>query len=102
MGKRTSLSPAGRGRGEGAQGWKSIFGRRTPSPQPSPPRGEGVQRPECRYSLDDPLLGLAPVDLPVDPGAEIEAEGAHAGRRARSFAADDPRGGRAAGAAFPI
>jgi valyl-tRNA synthetase len=38
-----TLSPAGRGQGEGAATPENGLDRRTPSPQPSPPGGEGVK-----------------------------------------------------------
>jgi valyl-tRNA synthetase len=41
-----TLSPAGRGQGEGALSPGENLGGRTPSPQPSPPRGEGAGQGE--------------------------------------------------------
>jgi len=38
-----TLSPGGRGQGEGAPTSEDDSGRRTPSPQPSPPGGEGAK-----------------------------------------------------------
>jgi valyl-tRNA synthetase len=57
----TTLSPAGRGQGEGAPTPSDILDGRTPSSQPSPLRGEGAFRPKpgsdlARHFPNDVLI----------------------------------------------
>jgi valyl-tRNA synthetase len=61
LGEET-LSPAGRGQGEGAPMSGDALEGRTPSPQPSPRRGEGVQetRAVAAWVLDQILVMLHP------------------------------------------